>query len=170
MTIRDELVKARNRQETTQLELSFDANYCRETISKVETGDRKYQPEMRKAFSESLDDPEFYFHSWEEATGYVHMPYLNGDHIQHDSIHMRFFVEKETKEALEHLDHVKWYKPIASNSEQEKEEVKRVIKEILDSAASQVNLVAALCKEYDFSMKKLFKEWLVSLKARRFKK
>ncbi|WP_082235006.1 helix-turn-helix domain-containing protein [Halobacillus massiliensis] len=170
MTIRDELVKARNRQGFTQLELSFDANYCRETISKVETGDRKYQPEMRKAFSESLDDPEFYFHTWEESTGYVHMPYLDGEYIQHDAIHMRYFAEKETKEALDNLDLVKWYKPIPSNSLQEKEDVKKVINEILDSAASQVNLVAALCKEYNFSMKKLFKEWLLSLKARRFKK
>ncbi|MFC7061660.1 XRE family transcriptional regulator [Halobacillus seohaensis] len=170
MTIENELVKARNRQDTTQLELSFDTNYCRETISKVETKDRKYQPEMRKAFSESLDDPEFYFHTWEESTGYVHMPYLDGDHIQHDPIHMRYFAEQETQEALENLDHVKWHKPIQANSDLEREEVKQVIKEILDSSVSQINLVAALCKEYDFSMKKLFKEWLISLKARRLKK
>lgn len=167
--IREELVKARQRKETTQLELSFDSNYCRETISKVETGDRKYQPEMRRAFSESLDDPEFFFHTWEEATGFVHMPYLNGEFIQHDPIHMRYFAEKETREALENLDRVAWYKPIESNTDQEKEDVKRVINEILDSSASQVNLVAALCREYNFSMNKVFKEWLISLKARRFK-
>ncbi|SEA52910.1 hypothetical protein SAMN05421743_105189 [Thalassobacillus cyri] len=170
MDIKEELVKARNRKGTTQLELALEANYCRPEISKVETGSRKYQPEMRRAFSESLDDPEFYFHTWEDATGFVHMPYLDGEYIRHEPISMRYFAEQETREALENLDRVKWYKPISSNSEQEREDVKRVIKEILDSAASQVNLVASLCKEYDFSMKTLFREWLVSLKSRRFKK
>ncbi|MFD2924204.1 helix-turn-helix domain-containing protein [Halobacillus naozhouensis] len=170
MTIKDELVKARHRQDFKQLELAFESNYSRETISKVETGDRKYQPEMRRPFAESVDDPEFFFHTWEDAAGHVHIPYFDGDHIYQDPLALHHLVDQEAQEAMEKLDQVKWHKPHSSRSDVEKEEIKRLIYELLDAAASMVNLVAILCRDYGFSMKGLFKDWIITLKARRYKK
>lgn len=62
-----------------------------------------------------------------------------------------------------------WFKPADQYSELEKEEIQKIMKELLDAAASIMNLVAALCKEHRFSMKTIFRQWRASVKARHYK-
>ncbi|MBU8773217.1 helix-turn-helix domain-containing protein [Cytobacillus oceanisediminis] len=167
MKIGAELVKARKRQELTQQQLSFDLPVSRESLAKYETGTRNLPEDMRQLIAHSLDDVEFYFATWNDAAGEVSIPFFNGDYIDQHPASMVFLVQTETKEALDHLSKVSWVKPIHTRTEQEREEMKQTLFEILDAAASMINLVAVICREYRFSMKKLFKEWRLTLKARR---
>jgi transcriptional regulator with XRE-family HTH domain len=170
MLIGEELAAARKRKGYTQEQLTLDLPISRESLAKYETGDRRFPKDMYLPVAEKLDDEEFYFTSWKEAAGVVSIPYFNGDHIDHHSSSMKHLVQIETNEALEHLERACWFKPIHSRSESEKEEMKRVLRELLDAAASMVNLVAVICREYDFSMKEVFQQWRLTLKARRLKK
>jgi DNA-binding XRE family transcriptional regulator len=168
MAIGKEIAMARKRQGHTQEKLSLDIPASRESLAKYETNSRHLPKDLHKHISEALDDPQFFFHIWQEAAGAVSIPFLNGEFVDHHPTSMKYMVQKETAEALEQLETVCWFKPPQALSENEKQEMKKVMHEILDAAASMINLVAVLCDQYDFSMKDVFKYWKMSLRARRY--
>lgn len=170
MKIGEELAKARKRQGITQEQLSFELPVSRESIAKYELGSRKYPEDMRPIIAQQLDDVEFYFATWNDASGIVSIPFLNGDYIDHHPASMAFLVQKETDEAMKQMTNACWIKPVHTRTDTEKEEMKKLIFETLDAAASMINLVAVICREYGFSMKKIFSEWRLTLKARRMEK
>lgn len=164
-----ELAEARKRQGLTQEQLAMDLPVSRETIAKYETNQRKFQKDLYELVAHRVDDPEYYFATWNEAAGHVSIPYFNGDYIDRHPASMKYMVQQETNEALNQMERVCWAKPIRIQNETEREEAKHVIHEILDAAASMINLVAVLCKEYDFSMKSIYKIWWSSIKTRGWK-
>ncbi|MDE3837899.1 XRE family transcriptional regulator [Bacillus methanolicus] len=169
-TIGKELAKARKRQGYTQEQLAMDLPVSRESLAKYETGARKLPDDMRRPIAEAVDDVEFYFITWNEAAGEVSIPFFNGDYVDHHPSSMVFLVKQETDEALEQLRRVCWFKPVHMRTETEREDMQKVVFELLDAAASTINLVAVVCREYGFSMRKLFKQWRLTLKARRLQK
>jgi transcriptional regulator with XRE-family HTH domain len=170
MKIGEELARARKRQGITQVELANELPLSRESIAKIELGSRRLQDDMRRPIAQQIDDEEYYFKTWGDAAGEVSIPFLNGEYIDHHPASMAFLVQKETNEATEQLTRVCWAKPVHTQNESEREEVKKAVFEILDAVASMMNLVAVICKEYDFSMKRLFKDWRVTLKVRRMER
>ncbi|MGG3924934.1 helix-turn-helix transcriptional regulator [Metabacillus fastidiosus] len=170
MTIGTYFAEGRKRQGYSQQRLSDEVAYARETISKYENGERTIPKEAYAPLVKTIDDPELYFHVWSEKSDFVSIPYFDGDYINHQSLNILHLVKKETEEAFDHLKHISWEKPAEVLSDYEREEAKQAMIEILDAAASMVNLVAALCREYKFSMKEVFRAWHVSLKSRRYKK
>ncbi|GAA0313585.1 hypothetical protein GCM10008967_00080 [Bacillus carboniphilus] len=170
MAIGEEIGNARKRQGLTQEELSMKLPISRESISKYEKGGRSVPKDMRKHIAEGIDDTELYFATWNEAAGVVSIPFFNGEHIDQHPASMKHLVQFETNEALEQLERLSWVKPIHTRTDREKEEVKQAIVEVLDAAASMINLVAVLCREHKFSMKQIFKAWRSSLKVRRYSK
>ncbi|MEH7490863.1 helix-turn-helix domain-containing protein [Neobacillus niacini] len=170
MAFGEAIAEARKRQEKTQQDLSHGINYSREAVSKFETGDRPIPKEVIPKISQNIDDPQLYFETWKESSGFVSIPYFDGDYIDQHPTSMMYLVKKETFEALEAMESAAWSKPAAMYSNGEKDHMKQVLKENLDAAASMINLVACVCKIHDFSMRDLFREWNVSLKIRKFNK
>ncbi|MCL6571731.1 MAG: helix-turn-helix domain-containing protein [Bacillus sp. (in: Bacteria)] len=170
MKIGEELARARKRQGLTQEQLAIDLPLSRESIAKYEIGSRRFPDDMRRPIAQLIDDEEYYFKTWGDAAGEVSIPFLNGEYIDHHPASMAFLVQRETDEATKQLTRVCWSKPINSQNEREREEVKKAVFETLDAAASMINLVAVICREYKFSMKKLFAEWRLTLKVRRMEK
>ncbi|MEC1744154.1 helix-turn-helix domain-containing protein [Schinkia azotoformans] len=170
MAIGEKVAQARKRKGYSQEKLALDLPCSRESLAKYETGTRRLQDDLRKPISENVDDEELYFAMWSEATGHVSIPFFDGDYIDQHPTSMRYMVQRETNEALDKIEQVCWVKPIHMKNGNEREDMKRTIHELLDAAASMVNLVAILCREYDFSMKEVFKAWRVSVKARRWNK
>jgi transcriptional regulator with XRE-family HTH domain len=170
MKIGEELARARKRQGVTQDQLALDLPVSRESIAKYEIGSRRLPEDMRRPIAKQIDDEEYYFKTWGDAAGEVSIPYLNGEYVDQHPASMAFLTKKETDEATEHLQRVCWTKPVHTVSELEREDVKRAIFETLDAATSMINLVAVICREHKFSMKKLFAEWRLTLKARRMEK
>ncbi|PAQ15042.1 transcriptional regulator [Bacillaceae bacterium SAOS 7] len=170
MKIGEKIAEARKRVGFTQKDLSEGEEvFCsREAIAKYETGKRPFPKDHFQGVAHTLDDPQFYFDSWEETTGYVSIPFFDGDYIDQHPSAMKYMVKKETYEALENMDKVCWIKPVHIRNNAEQEEIKQVIKELLDAAASMINLVAILCREYGFSMRSIFKQWRLSTKAKRW--
>lgn len=170
MAIGTSIAEARKRQEKTQHEVSQGINYSREAISKFETGDRPIPKEVISKITHHIDDPRLYFDTWKETSGFVSVPYFDGDYIDQHPASMMYLVQKETDEALDSIKSATWSKPARMCSQEEKDHLKQVLKENLDAAASMINLVACICKEHEFSMRDLFREWNVSLKIRKFNK
>jgi transcriptional regulator with XRE-family HTH domain len=164
------IAEARKRQEKTQQELSQGINYSREAISKFETGDRPIPKEIIPKITQNIDDPRLYFETWKETSGYVSVPYFDGDYIDQHPASLMYLVQKETAEALDSVGSVVWSKPASMYSPEEKDHMKQILKENLDAAASMINLVACICREHDFSMRDIFRDWNVSLKIRKFNK
>lgn len=164
------LAEGRKRQNLTQHDIATGVPCSRESISKYETGERPIPDDMYSPLLNSIDDPETYFHGWKETSGYVSIPYFDGEYINHQSLNMLHLVKKESEEAFTHLRNIPWEKPAQALTDIEREEAVQSMKEILDAAASMINLVAAFCKEYKFSMLDIFRAWHVSLKSRRLKR
>ncbi|KHD85664.1 helix-turn-helix domain-containing protein [Bacillus ginsengihumi] len=168
MKLGEELAEARKRNGLTQEQLAEQLPISRESLAKYETGKRSYPEDMRPIIANAVDDPEFFFDNWENATGYVSIPYFDGEHIDQHPSSMVFLVKLETDEALEKLKQIHWHKSIHTRSEREKEEIKQLLFELLDAAASMINLVAVICREHKFSMKKIFTQWRLSLRSRKY--
>ncbi|HFK1514995.1 TPA: XRE family transcriptional regulator [Bacillus cereus] len=168
MSIGKEVAMARKRKGITQEELSLEIPASRESLAKYETEKRKLPEDLRKCITEGIDDPQLFFKMWSEATGYVSIPFFNGELIDLHPASMRFMVQQETNEALKQLDTVCWFKASQARSETEMEDMKKVMYEILDAAGSMMSLIAVLCDQYDISMKEIFKYWQVSLKVRKY--
>ncbi|HDX9652513.1 TPA: helix-turn-helix domain-containing protein [Bacillus wiedmannii] len=168
MAIGKELAMARKRKGIIQEELCLEIPVSRESLAKYETEKRRLPKDLRKCITEEIDDPQLFFKMWSEATGYVSIPFFNGEFIDLHPTSMRYLVQQETNEALKQLDTVCWFKPSHVWSESEKEEMKKVIHEMLDATGSMMSLVAVLCDQYEFSMKDIFKYWKVSLRARNY--
>jgi transcriptional regulator with XRE-family HTH domain len=164
------VAQARKDKGYTQDQLSMDLYCSREAVSKYETGDRTIPKDLRPKISQTLDDPFLYIEMAVEATGKVSTPVLNGEYIDRHPASMKDLVQREANEALEHLDKACMIKPIHLRTDQEKQEMKQVVMELLDAIVSMKNLVAVICKEYKFSMKEIFETWRVTLKARKWKK
>lgn len=169
MAIGGIVAEGRKRQGMTQEDVSTQVNYSREAIAKYETGNRTMPKELYPKITQSIDDPETYFDTWEETTGYVSIPYFDGEHVDRHPSSMLFMTKNETEEAFEHLKQVCWSKPANAFNEKDRENLIRSLLETLDASAAMVNTVAALCSEHDISMKSIFQSWHVSLKARKFK-
>ncbi|OAH53864.1 transcriptional regulator [Domibacillus aminovorans] len=172
MTIGRKIADARKRTGHSQRSLSEmeEVAVSKESIAKYEKGTRTFPKDMYPRVAGALDDPQFYFETWQETTGYVSIPYFNGAVIDRHPAAMVHLVKSETVEAIDQVEMVCWYKPSENRTEHEKEDVRQVIKELLDAAASMINLAAELCKDNGFSMKSLFREWRVSLKARKYER
>lgn len=170
MKIGEELAKARKRQGITQEQLSYDLPVSRESIAKYETGARKLPDDLRCVVAEAVDDVEFFFASWQDAAGEASIPFFNGDYIDRHPASMVFLVKHETGEALERLKDVSWVKPVHTRTTDEKEEMQKVLFELLDAAASTINLVAVVSRDYGFSLRKIFKQWRLTLKIRKYQK
>lgn len=168
MSIGKKITEARGRTGDSQKSLAEEVFMSQESISKYENGSRRFPKNMHKPVAEALDDEQFYFEAWEETTGFVSIPYFDGAYIDRKASSMVYLVKSETNEALLHVEQMTWFKPANQRDEAEKEAVERMILELLDAAASMVNLVAELCKENHLSMKAVFRTWRVSLKARKY--
>jgi transcriptional regulator with XRE-family HTH domain len=164
------VAQARKDKGFTQDQLSLDLYCSREAVSKYETGERKIPKDLRPNISQTLDDPHLYMEIAMEATGKVGIPVLNGDFIDTHPAAMKDLVQRETNEALDNLDRASMIKPIHLRTDEERQEMRQVVMELLDSIASMMNLVAVICKEYKFSMKEIFGSWRATLKARKWNK
>jgi transcriptional regulator with XRE-family HTH domain len=167
MSAGEAVAQARKDKGVTQDQLSMNLYCSREAVSKYETGDRKIPKDLRPSISQALDDPHLYMEMAMEATGRVGIPVLNGDYIDKHPASMSFLVQREADEALDHVRQMDWVKPVEMRTDQEKQDMRKVVMELLDSIASMMNLVAVICKVYKFSMKEIFEAWRVTLKARR---
>jgi transcriptional regulator with XRE-family HTH domain len=169
MAIGEAMSAARKRKGMSQQNLSKECNYSRESIAKYETGSRKLPREMYATVTQKIDDPEFYFDTWGETTGFVSIPYFNGENIDRHPSSMVFLVKQEIEEAMERLDEVCWAKPVRAYADSERQQLTTTLHEGLDAAASLVNMVACICEYHEISMKDLFRSWHVSLKSRKYK-
>jgi transcriptional regulator with XRE-family HTH domain len=170
VAIGNEIAAARKRQVISQQEVSQGINYSREAVSKFESGDRTIPKEVVQKIAQNIDDPRLYFETWKENSGFVSVPFFDGDYIDQHPASMMYLVQKETGEALDSIKSATWSKPAKMCTQEEKDHLKQVLKENLDAAASMINLVACMCKEHGFSMRDLFREWNVSLKIRKYNK
>jgi transcriptional regulator with XRE-family HTH domain len=157
---------ARKRKGLTQEQLSMHVCVTREAIAKYETGERTIPKDILIGIINQLDDVELYIASWRAVTGSVSIPLMDGINIDTHSTSMVCLVKKETSEALKQVENMTWYLP---SEKRDKEEVERMIAELLDAASSMMNLVVSLCKEHGLSMRVVFRKWQESLRMRGFK-
>lgn len=170
MSYGEKMAASRRRLKMSQEELGKKVMYSREAIAKYEINKRPVPTELIHRISQAIDEPEFYFETWTESTGHVSIPFFNGDNIDPHPASMLFLVQTETSEAVDQLKKVCWAKPASAYTLNEKEDLKKALFEVLDAAATMINLVAIICKHHRFSMKDIFLSWRISLKARKYNK
>jgi DNA-binding XRE family transcriptional regulator len=170
LKIASTLKEALKHNEIKQETLASEVNYSRQSVAAWGNGTRQIPEDSNPKICEALDYPDYYLESWMHFTGGVGIPVLNGDYIDRHPASIKDLVQRETNEALEHLEEACMVKPIHTRNAEDREEMKRVIHELLDAACSIINMVSVLCREYDFSMKQIYQSWMVTLKARRMRK
>lgn len=157
---------AEGRGEITQSELAAMLHLDRSSIGKYETGRRSIPAHLRAEIANALDHPAVYFAAEEEATGGVTIPHLNGERIERSLSAMKELAKWEAQEALDHLDQVRFHKPAQFWTDEEKDDMKEVMNELLDAAASLQNLVGVACEEYGFSQREIYENWRETVRKR----
>jgi len=170
MTYGTTLKEALKAMRVDQADIAEETHYSHQTVSAWANDTRNISAETLLKVASHLDYPDLYLESAVKATDGVAIPVLDGDYIDRHPAAMKDLVQVETNEALDKMAQASMIKPIRSATQSDKEEMKRVIKELLDAACSMINMIAVLCREYEFSMKDIYKSWYVTLKARRLKK
>lgn len=170
MAIGSLIAEGRKRKQLSQESVSYSVKCSRESIAKYENGSRKIPKDLVPKISQTIDDPQLFFDSWEHIAGHVSIPYFDGDIIDQHPSSMKNLTEHETEEALKALEEVCWFKTSKACNEADIEVIRKTLNETLDAAASMVNLVACMCKEYQLSMNDLFSKWQLSLKIKQYQK
>lgn len=160
---------ARKHRQLSPGEFADSLHVSRSLAEKWESGERDVIDTYRRDIAETLDSPELYFETWRESTGFVTLPFLNSKKVDRHPTAMKHMAKREVDEALNHMSNVCWVTPAAVRTDQEREEIRRVIFELLDAATTLINLVAVLVRKYDFSMKRIFRDWRLTVKARGWK-
>jgi len=170
MTYGTTLKKALKATHTKRSDIAEETHYSDKSITAWANDTRTISAQALTKVATKLDYPDLYLESAVKATDGVAIPLLDGDYITRSPSGMKELVEYETREALDKLEHTRMLKPAVFATEADREDMKQVIYESLDASCSMINMIAVLCKEYDISMRDLYKKWFITLKNRRFKK
>ncbi|MGC4375890.1 hypothetical protein WD019_02955 [Fictibacillus sp. Mic-4] len=167
MSIGQALKEGLHYQKMKQQELAKATHYSVKSVSAWTNESRPIPEDMRSVVSQIVDYPDLYLEQWLEATGGVGLPVLDGDFVDRHPAAMKELVTRETQMALDRLGQASFTKPIHIQTKEEREEMKTVIKQLLDAACTIINLISILCREYRFSFREICQSWCVSLVARR---
>lgn len=128
-------------------------------ISAIEREERQPSFDIMGKLTYELDDPRLYMEVAEEVTGGVFsVPWLNGDCVDLHRSSVKEKVEEELNEAIESIRLTR----ICNNPKTCKSDQRRLIRksilETIDVLVACTTYIAIMCREYEFSVRELFKE------------
>lgn len=135
-------------------------------VSNIKNGHRKLQRDIAKDSIQKYDSPLYLLELLYEFTGGLSSPVMRGKSVEQHRLAFEEFTIKQLEEAKHILDEVSLVKPPGSTTEEEQEQIKEVIYELLDAEMAISNLIAVLCKEYDISYKRCVNDRKLNWKAR----
>lgn len=168
MSIGDVLQNYRKQQGMTQEEFADQMLVDRSSIAKVETGKRPATKHLMRQAASAFDDPMLYLAAAEEVTGGASVPYLDGADLHKAVTHYKSLEEGE--EALIAMKLAPIMKRSDQMTEADKAAVKTAIMESVEAITAFTHHVMALCREYGFSWRGVWKEHRAELKAKQYMK
>jgi transcriptional regulator with XRE-family HTH domain len=153
------------RGEKTQLQLSFDLNVSRESVSAYETERAKLPVDVSQKLMEKYDHPFYAMAVASEYTAGAWVGKLDGDNIDLHRASVRAKTEEELYEAIEAIRNVCVANPPKSMKDNQRRELEVTLGQALDAIVALTHYVAIICKEYGFSWIKLWRNHHAKLKA-----
>lgn len=168
MSIGDVLQNYRKQQGMTQEEFADQVLVDRSSIAKVESGKRQATNHLMRQAASAFDDPRLYIAAAEEVTGGASVPYLDGADLHKAATHYKSLEEGE--EALAAMRLAPIMKRNDQMTEADREAVKAAIMESIEAITAFTHHIMALCREYGFSWRGVWKEHRAELKAKQYMK
>lgn len=150
-----------------QQKLADKAHVSRETISKYENGRSKIPKDVSRILNKTFDNPKFAITLRQEYTG-TGPVWLDGPNVD---LHRSAVKEKtieEMIETLEKLKNVDFSKPLRKLMPFEREEIKDLLSESVETITSLEHFVAVTCMDGDFNYIDIWNDHYSSLKANGF--
>ncbi|RJS60148.1 helix-turn-helix transcriptional regulator [Bacillus sp. PK3_68] len=151
----------------TNGQMAFDLNVSPQLISHYKTDRRPMQQDIAKQSIEVYgDSPEFRSELlYEFSNGYT-SPVLKGPTIERHRLAMEANAEREIKEALQKIEEVCLAKPPGVTTAEERENIEKLVDELVEARAFIDNLVMMLEREYNIPIMKRIQRLLPKWKAK----
>jgi transcriptional regulator with XRE-family HTH domain len=153
------------RGEETQLQLSFELNVSRESVSAYETERAKLPADVSQKLMEKYDHPFYAMAVASEYTAGAWVGKLDGANIDLHRASVRSKTKEELAEALEAIRSVCLANPPKSMQEHQKRELEEALMQALDAIVALTHYVAIVCRDYGFSWIKLWRNHRAKLKS-----
>lgn len=137
-------------------------------VGKIAKGSRKPSNLVMRAATEHYDDGQLYLAAAAEVTGGASAPWLDNVDLHRASV--LFKTIEEMKEVLVASDQVPISKTNDQINDSERNQIKRLLMEIVEAITALTLLAAVICREYSFSWLGTWKEHRAELKAKKYMK
>ncbi len=138
------------------------------TLSKVAGGTRAATPDLMRSTNELLDDGQLAIAAAGEVTGGAFAPWLDNVDLHRASV--LFKTVEEIKEVIVASEQAAIFKTADQISEDEREQIRLLIKETIEAITALTHLVAVLCREYTFSWLGVWKEHRADMRIKKYMK
>ncbi|NPV72170.1 MAG: helix-turn-helix domain-containing protein [Firmicutes bacterium] len=140
------------------------------TLSGIEHGKQRLMPDVAARAARELDDPELYLAVAQEMTGGVMVPaMLDGPRVDLHRASVKDKTVEELSEAIEALAKARELANARSAqdlTEQGREQVRRVLHELVEAQTACAVGVAVLCRQYGISPAQVYREHLEELRQK----
>lgn len=151
--------EARELKGATQNNLAESSYLSPKTISAIETGRRAVTQDNLKIICKELDDPRVYLEATSEICGDVFgVQWLDGDSADLHRASVKEKVIEELSEAVRAINLAKVYKNPACCTKDDIDIVRKSIEETIDVYKAAAIYIAVMCREYNISIKEMFKK------------
>ncbi|WP_026678183.1 helix-turn-helix domain-containing protein [Fictibacillus gelatini] len=161
------VIKAlRREQDLSQLQLSFDLNVSRESISAYETERAKVPQDISRSLMEKFDNPFYAMEVAHDYTGGSWVSKLDGEAVDLHRSTVKDKTLEELDEALESIRGVRLATKPKYIQEHEKHQLEEAIIQAIDAIIALTHFVAIICIEYGFSWLKMWKKQHAKLRSK----
>lgn len=138
------------RGDKTQQQFAFDMGVVRETISKYETGRSQIPQDISKKIVFKYDDPKFAMTIRNAYTG-TGPVWLDGENVDLHRSSVKEKTIEELQEAMEHILNTCLAKPLKKVQHFERQDVEKMLMEVVDAITAMDHFVAVVCTEAEIS-------------------
>ncbi|OWA36741.1 transcriptional regulator [Saccharibacillus sp. O16] len=135
-------------------------------VGKIIKGSRKPSHEVMRETARHYDDGQLYIAAAGEVTDGAFAPWLDNVDLHRASV--LFKTVEEMREVLAASGEAPISKTNDQISEEERQQIKRLLMETVEAITALTHLAAVLCKEYSFSWLGTWKEHRAELKAKKY--
>lgn len=151
----------------TQKQIASDLYESYELVNKQTKGTRTMSQDVARRAIQTYQNFEFESSILHEFSGEITSPVMDGQYIERHRMVLEEIAEAEIKDALRIIDEVSLVKPPNVCSNDEREDVRRMMHELIEARVTIDNLLMILERDYGFTVMEETKKVLRKLRSER---
>lgn len=165
MSVGKAIKELRREDDLSQLQLSFELNVSRESVSAYETERAKLPQDVSQKLMERFDDPFFAMEVANSYTGGGWVRKLDGEYVDLHRSSVKEKTMEEIDELTQALESFSFSTPPRLIKTRQRQDLENMTIEAVDVVYSVCHLLAVICKDYGFSWNEIWNRHAAKLIA-----